>query len=484
MEQRIIDFITALRAAGVRVSLAESADAMRAIEAAGIADKDWFRLAMRATLVKENRDVPTFEELFGQYFGSADPPMQQTGGGMSQEQKEQFMQQLMQMLQNMTPEQLRELFESMMTGQQLSDEQMRELVEQALQEMQNQGMPMPGMPQRGMPFPSFAMRRAMQQLRNQMDLNRLDEFMQQLMEKLREAGISEEQLAELMEQARQNQQALEAQIARELGRQMAQQAAEERRQRSSEELLDKPFEYLTSEESEDLRAVVARLAAQLRARAAMRQKRASKGNLDAKRTIRTNLRYQGVPVELRHRRKHLKPKLVILCDRSRSTEEVVRFLLLMVYTLQDQISRTRSFAYIETIYDISTYFDELRPEQAIDSVMQEVYPKRSYSTDLGYSLNEFMKDHASTVDRRTTVIVLGDGRNNENDPGLDAFSKLRQRARRIVWFNPERPSMWGVYDPGSLSSDMLKYKPMCDAVHYVSNLRQLVAAIDTLFTYR
>ena len=216
----------------------------------------------------------------------------------------------------------------------------------------------------------------------------------------------------------------------------------------------------------------------------MRQKRASKGNLDAKRTIRTNLRYQGVPVELRYRRKHLKPKLVILCDRSRSTEEVVRFLLLMVYTLQDQISRTRSFAYIETIYDISTYFDELRPEQAIDSVMQEVYPKRSYSTDLGHSLNEFMKDHASTVDRRTTVIVLGDGRNNENDPGLDAFSKLRQRARRVVWFNPERPSMWGVYDPSSLSSDMLKYKPMCDAVHYVSNLRQLVAAIDTLFTYR
>jgi uncharacterized protein with von Willebrand factor type A (vWA) domain len=484
MDKRIIDFITALRAAGVRVSLAESADAMRAIEAAGIADKDWFRLALRATLVKEARDVPTFEKLFGEYFATGDPPMQQTGGGMSDEQREQFMQQLMQMLRNMTPEQLRELFESMMTGQQLSEEQMREMVEQMLQQMREQGMPMPGMPMPGMPFPSMSMQRAMRQLRNQMQLDRLDEFMQELLEKLREAGITEEQLAKLAEQARQNQAALEQQLAREMGRQMARQAAEERRQRSTEELLDRPFEQLSRSESEDLRAVVARLAAQLRARAALRQKRARRGTLDAKRTIRSNLRYQGVPLELHHRRKHLKPKLVILCDRSRSTEEVVRFLLLMVYTLQDQISRTRSFAYIETIYDISTYFDELRPEQAIDSVMQEVYPRRSYSTDLGTSLQDFMKDHAAAVDRRTTVIVLGDGRNNENDPGLDAFSKLRQRARRIVWFNPEHPSMWGVYDPGSLSSDMLKYKPMCDAVHYVSNLRQLVQAIDTLFTYR
>ena len=80
------------------------------------------------------------------------------------------------------------------------------------------------------------------------------------------------------------------------------------------------------------------------------------------------IRDRGVPLELRKRRKHLKPRLVIMVDRSVSTEEIVRFLLLLVYTLQDQISRTRSFAYIETIYDISTYFDEYRPEHAIDLV--------------------------------------------------------------------------------------------------------------------
>jgi uncharacterized protein with von Willebrand factor type A (vWA) domain len=480
MEQRIIDFITALRAAGVRVSIAESADAMRAIEAAGIGAKDLFRVALRATLIKEQRDHPTFDELFGQYFGQADPPMQQTGGGMSDEERERMMQQLMQMLQNMTPEELRELFESMMTGQQMTSEQIREMLQQM---GPMPGMMMQGMQMRGVPYSSWALQRAMRQAMREMQFEKLDEFLRELMDKLREAGISEEALQQLEQQARENQAALQQQIARELAQEMARQGAEQRqRQRASEELLDKPFEYMSSEESEDLRAIISRLAAQLRSRAALRQKRARKGSLDAKGTIRANLRYHGVPVELRYRRKHLKPRLVIICDRSRSTEEVVRFLLLLVYALQDQVSHTRSFAFIETIYDISTYFAELRPEKAIEEVMQNVYPKRSYSTDLGASLQAFTQDHGGCVDRRTTVIVLGDGRNNENDPGLRYLDEIKKRARRIVWFNPEHPSMWGRYDPGSLSSDMLKYQPLCSAVHHVSNLRQLVAAVDTLFT--
>lgn len=475
MEQRIVDFITALRAAGMRVSIAESADALRAIDAAGITEKDLFRLAMRAALVKEGRDLPTFDRLFDDYFGQGEPALQQTGGGMSPEDQEKLMQQLMEMMQNMTPEQLRQLFEAMMTGQGLSPEELRELVEQQMRNMP------PGMPMSGMPFsPQFLQRAARQMMKN-MRFDKLDEFMQELMQKLREAGISEEQLAQLAQQARANQAALENQIAREIGRNLARQMAEQRRQQSSEELLEQPFEQLEYANRDDLRAIVARLAAQLRSRAALRQKRAERGTLDAKRTIRSNLRYQGVPVELRKRRKHLKPRLVIMVDRSRSTEEIVRFLLLLVYTIQDLISRTRSFAYIETMYDISTYFDEHRPEQAIELVINEVYPKRSYSTDLGASLKVFMDDYAGTIDRRTTVIVLGDGRNNENDPGLQYLQQIRQRARRIVWFNPEHPSMWGKYDYGSLSSDMLEYKPLCSAVHYVSNLRQLASAVESLF---
>src|SRR5215213_11562893 len=75
MDDRIIQFIDALRAAGVRISVAESADALRAIEATGIAEKDVFRAAMQATLVKEAHDIPEFERLFPSFFGSGPPPM-------------------------------------------------------------------------------------------------------------------------------------------------------------------------------------------------------------------------------------------------------------------------------------------------------------------------------------------------------------------------------------------------------------------------
>ena len=129
MDDRIVEFITGLRAAGVRISVAESADALRAIGATGIADKDFFRLALRATLVKEAQDVATFEELFPQYFGPGAPPMpNQPGGGMSHEDRDKLADILEEMLRTMTPEQLRQLFEAMMRGQNMSREQMQQML--------------------------------------------------------------------------------------------------------------------------------------------------------------------------------------------------------------------------------------------------------------------------------------------------------------------------------------------------------------------
>src|SRR5919204_3419280 len=104
MDDRIVEFIAALRAAGVRISVAESADALRAIEATGIIDRDFFRMAMRATLVKEAQDIATFEEMFPLYFGTGAPPLQQPGGGMSPGEREQLIRSLEQMLRSMTPE--------------------------------------------------------------------------------------------------------------------------------------------------------------------------------------------------------------------------------------------------------------------------------------------------------------------------------------------------------------------------------------------
>ncbi len=330
-----------------------------------------------------------------------------------------------------------------------------------------------GAPMTGRHYQPWMTRRAMRDL----EFDRLDELLQELLEKLREAGISEEQLQQLAQEARENQQALAEQLNQEVGAGMAQRELEERQPpRSAEDLMDRPIEYLGQQDVDDLRGVITRLASQIRSRAALRPRRGNRGTLDAKSTIRANLRFGGVPLTIRHRRRHLKPKITVLCDLSTSMRPIVSFMLLLVYGLQDQISRTRSYAFVSDLHDISNDFNELRPEQAIQEVLQRIRPGH-YNTDLGKSLKTFARDYLGTIDRRTTVIILGDGRNNHFDPNIPDFELVRRRAHKLIWFNPEHPRQWGTGD-----SDMREYVPHCDAVHHVSNLRQLSAAVESLFS--
>jgi hypothetical protein len=475
MDRRIVEFVAALRGAGLRVSIAECIDAMRAIEQAGITDKQIFRSALQTTLVKEQHDIAEFQRIFPMYFGGEVPPMQQPGGdgSLSEEEQQQLQQMLQQMLANMSPEQLAELFKSMMSGNRMSNDEMREMLDQLLPGM---------MPSRRM-SPTTQQARMTRQAMRQMEFSRLEQLLQELLEQLREQGMSDEALQEIEQAARQNMQALGDQLEQQVGRQMLDQMQREGQPNQPiQQLMDQPFEYLSEHELEELRGVVTRLAAQLRSRAALRQRRGKSGTLDAKRTIRTNMRFGGVPMIIHHRQRHLKPRITIICDLSYSMRPVASFMLLLIYAMQDQISRTRSFAFIHDMFDISDYFAQSRPAQAIEEIMDNVRPPYSYATDLGHSLGTFAREHFDSVDHRTTVIVLGDGRNNHNDPNLRMFEEVKRRARRVIWFNPEPPHLWGVYDPGSLSSDMLEYAEYCDGVHHVSNLRQLVSAIDTLFS--
>jgi uncharacterized protein with von Willebrand factor type A (vWA) domain len=185
-----------------------------------------------------------------------------------------------------------------------------------------------------------------------------------------------------------------------------------------------------------------------------------------------------VPLEIRYRTRQVKPCLVLICDISTSMRYCAEFLLTLVYELQDQVARTNSFVFIDDIKDISDVFNEGQPRDAVARVLSENRPGY-YNTDLGGSLNTFAQQHLGCVDHRTTVIILGDGRNNYNNPRLDLAHMLQRRARRLLWFNPEPPSMWGTGD-----SDMLEYAPLSDGVYRVSSLRELAAAVDRILTDR
>jgi len=156
---------------------------------------------------------------------------------------------------------------------------------------------------------------------------------------------------------------------------------------------------------------------------------------------------------------------------------VVAFLLRKKYELQDTVQKTRSYAFIDHIEDVTPDMKSMNLDQAVDIVLTKL-PPGYYSTDLGYSLRQFQNEHMYAVDNRATVIVLGDGRNNYNNPALDVFEEIVRRSRKTIWLNPEYPAQWGTGD-----SDMLKYAPLCNEVHQVRNLKQLTDAIDELLNY-
>ncbi len=457
MDDRIIEFVRGMRAAGVRVSMAESMDAMRAVEVLGVMDKELFRQSMRVTLVKESDDFAVFDELFPLYFGSGGPVMQNAMEDMSEDEQE-MLQAALQALSG----RLQQLMDWLTSGDGPTKEELEELAERAGVQWHNN-------PQEA----RWVTRRMLQQ----MGMAQLEEQLRQLLEKLNEMGMSQEAIEKLMGVVEANREALTEQVAQQVGRQIAEQRANRPEELFGSDLMHKPFENLTDEEANLLRKEVQRLVTQLRSRAALRRKRGKEGKFDSKGTIRANQRYGGVPVELKFKRRKLKPSLVLICDVSRSMLSVAEFMLRLTYELQDQVAKTRSFGFYSDMEEISPTIAGNHASEAVDSVMDTFYGRapQHYATDLGHSLDTFWDKWLDSVNHRTTVVILGDGRNNYNSPRLDLIQELQRRSRRLIWFNPENPRQWGTGD-----SDMLEYAPLCDQVFMVRNLAQLSAAVDKL----
>lgn len=458
MDQRIAQFIAALRASGVRISLAESADAFKAIEEMGVQDKDTFRISMRSTLVKEARDLETFEKLFPMFFqASQPPPMMDATKGMSPQEAQMLAQALRQF-----SEQLRQMLEKLVKGQPMSQQELNQL---------DQMVNMEGMTD--MRYQNWLAR----QMEEAMNFPEVRKAMEELARMLREMGMNRQQVDRLREMMQANQQAMQEQIRQHAGESIAQNLAKKPREEDASGAMNRPFRALSEEDMQLLRKEVRRLAAALRTRLALRLKRARTGQLDSKATLRANLKHDGVPILLKHRDRTQKPKIVVVCDISTSMRYVSELMLSMLYAIQDQISKTHAFAFIDHLEYISPYFESQEPSEAVREILYRM-PSGHYNTDLGQSLENFTHDYMDTVDRRSIVILVGDGRNNFNDPRLELFQQISRRSRNTIWLNPEPMGLWGTGD-----SDMLKYMPHCGRTFQVANLAQLAAAVDQLLLH-
>jgi uncharacterized protein len=454
MDDRIIEFIRGLRVAGVRVSVAESADALRAVEALGILDKEVFRQSLRTTLIKESDDFNAFEQLFPLYFGSGGPPLQNATEEMSADEQEMLKTAL-----SALSGRLQQLLDWLTSGQGPSKEELAELARRA-------GAQWADNPQEA--------RWVTRRMLREMGFAHLEELVQKLSQQLQEMGMSKDAIEKLMGVIEVNREALAEQVAQQVGLQIAQDRAARPDQLHGPDLMQKPLQSLTDSEADQLRKEVQRLVTQLRSRAALRQKRNKSGHFDPKATVRASQRYGGVPFEVKYRHKKQKPSLLLICDVSTSMRPVAEFMLRLIYELQDQVAKARSFAFNGDMEEITVTLSGRRAGDAVSEVLYAI-PPGYYATDLGHSLDTFYQKWADAVNGRTSVIILGDGRNNYNSPRIDLIKDLQRRAKKLIWLNPEQMQQWGTGD-----SDMTDYAPHCDAVYPVRNLGQLSAAVDRL----
>lgn len=457
MESRILLLISALRASGVRVSLAETTEAFSAVDLVGIQDREHFRISLRATLIKNLGDLPEFDKLFPLFFSTGRPPLLGENGldQLTPEERQMLADALRQV-----PQLLRERMQRLLIGEPLSPEELESLGESA------------GLNQVG--SLRYQNRMAQRMLRVMADAQVREAF-EQLIQQLALMGMDQPRLEQLRDLVQRNLQGMAEEISDFAGSRLAENLQERSALEDVHGLLNRPFEGLSDAEKNALQREVKRLAASLRTRVALRQKRARTGHLDPKATIRANLKYHGVPMVLRRRGRVLKPKLVVVCDVSTSMRFCSELMLSFLFALQGQVRKTHAFAFIDHLESISGAYDGSNIDVAVAAVLRRM-PTGHYNTDLGSSLSDFNDEYLDTLDGRTMLIFVGDGRNNHNDPRLDLFRVMAGRATRTIWLNPEPRELWDG------DSDMAVYAPLCDDVLQVGSMSELEFAVDQLLS--
>ncbi len=320
----------------------------------------------------------------------------------------------------------------------------------------------------------FFTRRTMEQLGADQATGEL----QDLAARMRESGMGEDEAEALGKMAERFFEALRQSVRDFIERELQTRNFNYMEKFRREALFEKSFYSLTQDEIQRMREVVQRLAQRrIKNILSIRRRRLKRGKLDLHTMLRRNMARGGVPFELifKERRKD-RPKLVILCDVSSSVANVSRFMLQFVYSLQEAFTKIRAFVFVAELGEVTELFHDNDINRAIDSALDggdviNVYTRSNF----GMAFHGFWRDYLSAIDNRTTVLILGDARNNYNDPQAWCLRDIHNKAKNVVWLNPESPSAWGFGD-----SVMDRYAPYCDLAEECRNLRQLSKLVDQL----
>ncbi|HEX6421832.1 MAG TPA: VWA domain-containing protein, partial [Acidimicrobiales bacterium] len=351
-------FIVELRSAGLPVSLTENLDAMAAIQHIPLDDRDAFKYALGATLVKNAAHWRVFETVFEVYFSlrgreyalsdeqaQAMADLDELLSEMPEQQGDQ--QGAAGVGDSMTPEELAQML--MKALSQGNEAMLRALARQAVRRYA--GME-PGRPVGG----TYYLYRTLRNL----DLDGvLDKLMQQAHEQAPEPLTPLEERLERDEyESRVDQ--LRKEIEAEIRRRLVADRGVEAMARTLRKPLpeDVDFMHASREEMASLRKAIYPLTRKLAVRLARKRRHGRKGPLDFRSTVRQSLSTGGVPMEPRFRYpRPSKPEIFVVADISGSVAAFARFTLHLVYAISNQFSKVRSFVFIDGIDEVTRLFE-------------------------------------------------------------------------------------------------------------------------------
>lgn len=447
MDKVLSEFIHALRGAEVRISTAEALDAARVVQTIGYARRSDLHDALALTLAKSQPEKSAFSLCFQRFFAALPDPAT-TAGAVADASAEPGT--------SVSPQTPAAPPQSPL-GQLLSSGDQGALqaaLAQAGEAAQVAGIRM--ITQKGL----YGRRMMMA-----MGLGALEEELWQAQES---PDPAQQALAEQLRQARDR---LRAQARSWVERQFVLQAAAAQRQLREDTLMSLSLNHLN--EFRQVMPLVQKLAKKLVTLHSRRRREAIRGQLDFRKTLRHSIPQDGSILTLHWKtRKIDRPDVMVICDVSGSVSAAARFLLMFLYGMVEVIPKVRAFAFSSALGEVSAAFDALPLEKAIAHTLDRY---GNGSTDYGQALADFMTLAGNDIDRRTTVIMLGDARNNYGDPRLDLWETIFRRAGRVYWLNPEARNRWGSGD-----SEMLRYLPWLTQASECQNLRQLERFAATL----
>lgn len=461
-------FVEELREAGIPVSMVETIDAGRALQHVDLGSRAAFKAALGSTLVKNVRHHRAFEAAFEAFFSL-------TGPAAGSDEEEARHRAALALLSGMgggggggdgDPDDASDLVAALLRSLRERDDPLLQAVVRAAVD-RLAGIE-PGRPVGGAYYLYRVMRRLqIEEIGRELLAALLDDEAPAL-----ERRLVSEEVERRLERVREM---VRSEIRRRLVADRGPRAVARTLRRPLVEDID--LTAATRDELVEVERVIHPLSRRLATRLSQRRRRGMVGRLDVRRTMRAALSTGGVPADPRFRRTHPgKPEIVLLCDISGSVATFARFTMQIVYAMAAHFSRVRSFAFIDSIDEVTGFFgpgvdfaDAMR-RIGIEAEVVWLDGHSDYGNAFGRFGDVFLD---GAVTSRSTVIITGDARSNYHDPNAGALRAISHRARSLFWLNPEPNRYWDTGD-----SLMSTYAPWCDAVYEVRNLRQLERFVE------